>query len=500
MQSNSKTIDRGPMPAGSPDNAHFASLKTNWAQFGALVSVFFFWGFIAASNDILIPVFQEAFSLSPTASQFVSLAFYVAYTVGSVIYVCISKMLGVDILNCIGYKNGICLGLLISAVGTSMFYLAAQSGTLNLMLSGLFVVGLGFSLQQIAANPLAIVLGDIKTSSQRLILAGGVNNLGTTIGPLLVSLAIFGHSTGTHEHVAIDSVKTPYLVLTLAFVAVAIILKLSSLPNHIAPVIHNDDNKSTGAEKKSAFHYPQLVGGMLAIFFYVGVEVATASNLPQYLRQNLGVLTQDVAPYISLYWASLMMGRWTGAVGVFETGENIRKLLKFVTPYLAFCVFLAVNAIAGHHISQFFVYVFVVIAMVVADLLSKGNPAKILLYFSICAICALIIGMNTSGIVSAYSFISVGLFCSALWPCIFTLALSGLGKNMNQGSSLLIMMIMGGGIVSTLQGVVAAHIGIQASYIVGVGCFVYLAAYAIFVTRTLRKQGISLDHSAACLA
>src|SRR5574343_653537 len=167
-------------------------IKTNWAQFIPLVTVFFFWGFVAASNDILIPVFKKAFNLSQTQSQMVSFAFYVAYTVGSLIYMFVSKSLKEDLINKIGYKNGLIVGLLISAAGTLLFYPAANTGSFALMISGLFIVGLGFSLQQIVANPLAIEVGPSETGSQRLTMAGGVNNFGTTIGPLLVSFAIFG--------------------------------------------------------------------------------------------------------------------------------------------------------------------------------------------------------------------------------------------------------------------------------------------------------------------
>src|SRR3982751_4193272 len=166
--------------------------QTKWSQFGVLVSVFFFWGFVAASNDILIPVFKEKLNLEQWQSQMIAFAFYVAYTVGSLIYYFISRASGGDILNKIGYKNGIALGLFISALGTLLFYPAANSASFGLMITGLFIVGLGFSLQQTAANPLAIVMGDPKTGSQRLSMAGGVNNFGTTIGPLLVSFAIFG--------------------------------------------------------------------------------------------------------------------------------------------------------------------------------------------------------------------------------------------------------------------------------------------------------------------
>jgi len=471
--------------------------KTNWAQFGTLISVFFFWGFVAASNDILIPVFKEKFMLSHAQSQLVSIAFYVAYTVGSIIYVLISKSLGGDLLNKIGYKNGIAVGLVISAIGTLLFYPAANNASFTLMLSGLFIVGLGFSLQQIAANPLAIVIGDPATGSQRLTMAGGVNNFGTTIGPLLVSFAIFGSVSSANTIASIESVKTPYLILGLAFVLVAVFFKFSSIPNKIdlegvAEKSSKDDTSLL--HRKSAISYPQLWMGMIGIFVYVGVEVSTASNLPNYLMQDLAISTDKVAPFISLYWASLMIGRWTGAVGAFNLGKTAAQILRFVMPYVAFGIFILVNLIGGHDVKHFAVYPLLIIVMIIGDLLSKGNPARMLLIFSSCGIAALIIGMLTSGMVSVYAFISVGLFCSTLWPCIFTLAVTGLGKHTNQGSSLLIMMIMGGGIISLLQGALAdTSLGIHYSYIAGAACFAYLAFYAIRAKAVLKSQGIDFD-------
>jgi FHS family L-fucose permease-like MFS transporter len=472
--------------------------KTNWPQFGTLISVFFFWGFVAASNDILIPVFKKAFDLSQAQSQLVSFAFYVAYTVGSIIYFLVSKFSGGDVLNRIGYKNGIALGLVISAIGTLLFYPAANDRSFTLMITGLFIVGLGFSLQQIAANPLAIVIGDPKTGSQRLNMAGGINNFGTTIGPLLVSFAIFGSVTSGSQEASIESVKTPYLVLGVAFILVALFFKFSSIPNKIDLDEVADSeavSESKVLHKSSVFQYPQLVLGMIGIFVYVGVEVATASNLPEYMKQHLNLPTSQVAPYISLYWASLMMGRWTGAVGVFDVSKGMKQVLNFLMPYLAFGVFLTVNAIAQHNISSFYVYGLVIIVMIIGDILSKGNPARMLLIFSGLGITALLIGMLTTGMVSVFAFTSVGLFCSTLWPCIFTLAIAGLGKHTNQGSSLLIMMIMGGGIISVIQGVVAADnlLGIQYSYIIGVLCFAYLAFYAIKCKSILQSQGIDYD-------
>ncbi|WP_298148755.1 MFS transporter [Flavobacterium sp.] len=467
------------------------SQKTNWAQFIPLVTVFFFWGFIAASNDILIPVFKTAFNLSQGQSQLVSVAFYIAYTVGSIIYMLVSYATKGDLINRIGYKNSLALGLVISALGTILFYPAANTGSFPLMLSGLFIVALGFSLQQTVANPLAIALGPITTGSQRLTLAGGINNLGTTIGPLLVSFAIFGSASDASSSLSIESVKVPYLILGAAFLLVAVFLKFSSLPDKPAAVVESEADVASA--RKSALDYPQLVLGMIAIFVYVGVEVSTASNLPAYMENGLGFATKDVAPFISLYWASLMIGRWTGAVEAFTDNMNTQKILRFVAPYLAFGVFLLVNMFMKHDLSPFYIYGLVILVLIAADMASKGNPATMLLIFSGLGIAALLIGMTTNGMVSVYAFTSVGLFCSTLWPCIFTLAISGLGKNTSQGSSFLIMMIMGGGLVSWLQGFVADLTTIHFSYIVGVICFAYLAFYAWRVSGILKNQGIDFS-------
>ena len=469
------------------------SKQTNWGQFIPLVTVFFFWGFVAASNDILIPVFKKAFNLTQTESMLVQICFYVAYTVGSLIYMAVSKGLKQDLINKIGYKNGLIVGLLISAAGTLLFYPAANMGSFPLMISGLFIVGLGFSLQQIVANPLAIEVGPAETGSQRLTMAGGINNFGTTIGPLIVSFAIFGSAAAANTDVSIESVKVPYLILGVAFVLVAIMLKFSSLPAITPTVLENTEEATPGEHRKSAFHYPQLIMGMIAIFVYVGVEVSTASNLPAYMEKDLGFATKDVAPYISLYWASMMIGRWTGAVDAFDFSAGFKKILRFLAPYLAFAVFLFVNAIANHDLKPFYIYGLIIIAMIICDVMSKGNPARMLLIFSVAGIAALAIGMLTKGMVSVYAFTSVGLFCSTLWPCIFALAINGLGKHTNQGSGLLIMMIMGGGIVSLIQGYVADLTTIHVSYIVGVICFAYLAFYAVRVSGILKSQGIDLD-------
>lgn len=473
--------------------------KTNWNQFGILITVFFFWGFVAASNDILIPVFKEKLNLSQVQAQMVSFAFYVAYSVGSLIYFFISKAINQDLLNKIGFKNGIAVGLCVSALGTLLFIPAASLESFNLFITGLFIVGLGFSLQQTAANPLAINMGNPSTGSQRLSLAGGVNNFGTTIGPLIVNIAIFG-TIGAASVGSLSAVKTPYLILGAAFILFAAIFYFSKLPTSLSTNELDSNFTNKLIDRGSPFKYPQLVFGMFAIFVYVGVEVSTISNLPEFMKQKLGTLVNEIAPYVSLYWASLMIGRWTSASEAFGAGKNVKRILQFLMPYLAFGVFLLVNAIAKHNLEPFFVYAFVIIVLIVGNLLSQGSAAKQLFIFSVLGIIALFIGMFSSNhTVSVYAFCSVGLFCSTLWPCIFTLAIAGLGRHTGEGSNFLIFMIMGGGFISLFQGWVSADaiLGISFSYLVGVLCFAYLAYYSFLATKELKNQGVSIEASSS---
>jgi FHS family L-fucose permease-like MFS transporter len=449
--------------------------KKNVGALITLISIFFFWGFVAASNDILIPVFKKALDLSQLESQLISFAFYVAYTVGSILYFVISGLMKKDILNAIGYRNGLALGLVISAVGTLLFIPASNNASFILLISGLFIVGLGFSLQQIAANPLAIQMGDPAKGNIRLSLAGGINNVGTTIGPIIVSFAIFGGMSSGNTTLNLEAVQTPYLVLGAAFLIAAVVFKFSKVPDHIG-----DQTEKKSVSIIETIGYPQVMLGMVAIFLYVGVEVATASNLPEFMKQKLGTAENAVAPYVSLFWASLMIGRWTSAAGVFDLTERAKSMMGVILPFAAFGIFLLVNIIAGAKIEVFYPYFGIVILLVIADKLSQGNPAKQLLLYSLLGIAALVVGIFASGMISVFAFISVGLFCSTLWPCIFTLAINGLGEKTNTASSLLIMMIMGGGFISTIQGALASDniLGIQHSYWVGVVCFLYLAFYA----------------------
>jgi FHS family L-fucose permease-like MFS transporter len=200
---------------------------TNTGALANLVIVFFFWGFIAASNSIFIPFCKTHFNLSQFESQLIGSAFYGAYFIGSLILFLVSNMIGYDILNRIGYKKGIIYGLMISVVGALLIIPSANANSFPAILASFFVVALGFSLQQTAAQPFAILLGDPATGSHRLNLGGSVNSLGTTLGPLIVSYFLFGTPSSSQSEVTVTNINTLYLIVAGVFAAVALFFTFS---------------------------------------------------------------------------------------------------------------------------------------------------------------------------------------------------------------------------------------------------------------------------------
>jgi FHS family L-fucose permease-like MFS transporter len=241
--------------------------------------------------------------------------------------------------------------------------------------------------------------------------------------------------------------------------------------------------------------YTQLVLGMLAIFTYVGVEVAIGSNLGELLKlKDFGSLaSSDIAPYISMYWGSLMIGRWAGAISVFNLSGNKKAIALVIVPLLAFGIILGVNIISGKNMQPLYYYVICVLIQTGAFFLSKDKPARTLMIFGAFGMIAMLIGLSTTGIVAIYAFLAGGLACSIMWPAIFSLSIIGLGKYTSQGAAFLVMMILGGGIIPPLQGKLSDIIGIHQSYIVAVVCFGYLTLFAVLVKKILKKQNINVD-------
>jgi FHS family L-fucose permease-like MFS transporter len=256
------------------------------------------------------------------------------------------------------------------------------------------------------------------------------------------------------------------------------------------------NNKSSSESGWGAMKYPQLVLGMLAIFTYVGVEVTIQSNLGALLELDSmgGIDTNNISPYISLYWGSLMIGRWAGSINLFSLSDMGKKIALIVVPMVAFGVIILVNTIASNDMSPFYVYIFFIAIQIAAFFFGQDKPARNLLIFSSLAVICMLVGMVTTGKVAIFAYLSGGLWCSILWPCIFAVSIAGLGKYTNQGAAFLIMMILGGGIIPPIQGKLADIIGIHSSYWITVVCFAYLALFAYLVKRILNKQGIDVDN------
>jgi len=580
-------------------------IKTNYPALYTLITVFFFWGFIAAGNSIFIPFCKSYFSLDQFQSQLVDFAFYTAYYVGALLLFALGDLSGKDIVGKWGYKKSIVYGLLFSALGAGAMIIAVEASVYAGMLVGLFIVALGFSLQQTAANPFAILLGDPKTGASRVNLGGGINSFGTTIGPIVVALALFGTAKSISDDqikaLELSKVVLLYIGVGLLFVAAAALFYFSKkVPSGIAnepmekankalrtlvimtvllgvmftPVFQsyksaeakkietleydlnyakskkaiektkdftgdelavykeNLNTKNTkltvlkkaierermlwlsgallvvvgglmfsyaSAKKKSegwgAMQYPQLVLGMLAIFTYVGVEVAIGSNLGELLKlEEFGNLqSSDIAPYISMYWGSLMIGRWAGAISVFNLQGTKKTLALIVVPLIAFGIILGVNILSGKDMKPLYYYIFCVLIQIGAFFLSKDKPARTLTIFGTFGVAAMLIGLFSTGTVAIYAFLAGGLACSIMWPSIFSLSIIGLGKYTSQGSAFLVMMILGGGIIPPIQGKLSDIIGIHQSYIIAVVCFAYLTLFAILVKGLLKKQNIDVD-------
>jgi len=461
------------------------------SQFATLVTVFFFWGFLAASNGVFIPFCKEHFSLTQFQSQLIDLAFYLAYFVGSLALYLTERLMKIDFLNKIGYTMGIAYGLFVSAAGAIAMIGAVNIGNYWLILGALFLIAIGFSLQQTCAQPFAVALGNPETGAHRLNLAGGVNSFGTTIGPLIISYFLFGGLTRNVE-VEVGSVNQMYIFLAGLFVAVALFFIFSNLPR-----IVQDEHIEAG---RGALKYPQLVFGMIGIFVYVGVEVTIQSNLGALLKlpEFGGYDESEIAKFISLFWGSLMIGRWTGAIAVFNLQKMWKNILTVVVPYVAFAVVLGANRMNGTDVSELYIYALVIAVQIAGFFVGQEKPAKTLLVFSVLGMIAMSIGMLTTGKIAIFAFISGGLFCSVMWPCIFSLSIAGLGKYTSQGSTFLIMMILGGAIIPPVQGWMSDVLdNIHLSYIITIFLFGYLAFFAVKAKAVLKAQGIDYETTVA---
>jgi MFS transporter, FHS family, L-fucose permease len=403
----------------------------------ALTSLFFMWGLITSLNDILIPHLKAAFTLNYVQATLIQFSFFGAYFVMS--------MPSGWLVERIGYKRGIIVGLLVAALGCVAFYPAAAAAAYPLFLGALFVLASGITLLQVAANPYVTILGPARTASSRLTLTQAFNSAGTTIGPYVGAILILAAPAATTDvgparlvpppSAASEAVlvQMPYLGLAAVLFAIAVLFAALRLPAVGAgePVAAAE---STDREA-SVWSHRHLVLGVVAIFVYVGGEVAIGSLLVNFMMDPaVGGLPQQAAgQYLSYYWGGAMVGRFVGALA-----------MMFVRPGRA----LALNAA-------------VAVALLLVAIASAGHTAM-------------------------WSVLAIGLCNSIMFPTIFALALVGLGRHTGEGSGMLCMAIVGGALVPVIQGYFADHVGILHSFAVPVVCYLYIVFYGLYGHRPAR--------------
>jgi len=338
----------------------------------------------------------------------------------------------------IDYKGGIVAGLAIAGIGCLLFYPAASLHSYPLFLAAFFVLASGITLLQVAANPYVTILGNPETASSRLTMTQAFNSLGTTIAPYLGALFILAAAVKTADEIKLlnadelsayqaaqaAAVQNPYLLLAAVLFFIAVIFALIKLPK-----IEVEKAQVQGVEDDvydSAWGYKHLVLGAIGIFVYVGGEVSIGSFLINFLGEPsiAGLAEQDAGKYVSFYWGGAMIGRFIGAA-----------------------------------------------------VMQKIRPGKVLTFNAVTAAVLVLMTMIGSGHVAMWTILAVGLFNSIMFPTIFSLAVSGLGKHTGQGSGILCAAIVGGAILPVVQGLFADRIGIQQAFFIPVLCYCYIAYY-----------------------
>jgi FHS family L-fucose permease-like MFS transporter len=397
-----------------------------------LASLFFMWGFITVINNTLLPHLRAVFDLSYTQTTLIESVWFIAYFFASVP--------SAKLIERVGYKRSIVVGLSIMAAGALLMIPAARIPSYGVVLTALFVIASGITLLQVAANPYVAVIGPPESASARLNLVQAFNSLGTTLGPLFGGYLILGRSvsgtsragaaTLSHAQRLADarSVQLPYLIVAAVLAVLALVIARFKLPDLGAAT------RRVAAEERrrhSLWRHRNLVFGVPAIFIYLIAEIGVGNLFINFISApEIGDLTHEQAShYLFLLWGGMMVGRFAGSF-----------LMRFVP---------AERVLAGASLGAFAVMAITVMA---------HGPAAMA------------------------SLICVGLFHSIMFPTIFTLGIRGLGPLTEEGSGLLIMAIAGGSLV-VLQGKLADAFGLQRSFVLTAVCELYILFYALWGSR-----------------
>lgn len=434
-------------------------------------SIFFIFGFATTFIVTLTAPVKEIFGLSEFGAQLLSSAFFIAYPIMSI-------PTG-KIIDRIGYKWAVIVGLLLMALGSFIYIPAAQLPSFPIFLFGTFVLATGVVFLQVAANPFVTAIGPEKTASSRLNLTQALNSIATMIAPWLISVVIFkGLVFPADAAVAANRVPLPFIVLGVFVVLVAFAIYKIKLP-----VIINTQTK----EKKSILKYPHVVLGAVAIFFYVGAEVGNAGLIVNYLKFTLNFSSEDASTYAAIYWGGAMIGRFFGSFMFSE--------MKTSNKYLYAIPVLVLALVSGSFVTSWnwnIGLIFTGVAAINFFIMQfgRGKAARTLAVF---ALIAAILDLTTSfttgnATVALWTIISIGLFNSIMFPNIFTLAVKDLDNAELSGASGLInALILGGAIIPLIMGGVADSFGYTWAFIVPAICYLYIFFYAVKGS-TIRRQ------------
>ena len=406
------------------------------AALALMTTIFFMWGFITVLNDVLIPHLKSLFTLNYFQAMLVQFTFFGAYFVMS--------LPSGRVLARLGYRLSIALGLAVAGLGALIFVPAAKLLSYELFLFGLFVLASGITLLQVAANPYVSLLGPARFASSRLNLAQALNSLGTTLAPRVGGLLILSGTVVAAAELAqmpvaqqlayrvaqADLVSGPYLALAATLFVLAAIVAACRLPALAETVGGGATHAHT---MRDVLRHRHVRLGVVAIFLYVGGEVAIGSFMISYLSMpQIGSMTESTASgYVSLYWGGAMIGRFIGFA-----------------------------------------------------LARRFDPARLLGCAAIIAAALLATTILSHGAIALWSVVAIGLFNSIMFPTIFTLGIARLGKLTDKAASLLIMAIVGGAIVPLAQGALADRIGVQAAFVLPLLCYLFIVYYGFFGARS----------------
>ncbi|WP_184873953.1 sugar MFS transporter [Chryseobacterium sp. G0240] len=437
--------------------------------------LFFMWGFITCMNDILIPYLKQLFKLTFFESMLVQFCFFGAYFIGSLIYFLISISKG-DPINKVGYKKGILFGIGLAALGCILFYPAATFSYYPLFLGALFILGLGFTVLQITANAYVSLLGSEESASSRLNMTQAFNAFGTTIAPVLgghLIFELFSEPDGTFSAVA---TRIPYLIFAAILLLVGLLISRVKLPSF------QMETEET-VQGWGALKFNHLKFGVFTMFCYVGGEVAVGSFIISFLEETMKFNEAISKNYLSLYWGGAMIGRFLGAISLNQSISQAKKAVFMLGA--AALVFLVIFSIVNLSFAQISFFLVFIALNFIAFFIGKAAPARTLSIFAAINVLLLISAMVNHGEIAMYSILGIGIFNSIMFSNIYTLAISGLGKYTSQGSSLVVMAILGGAIVPIFQGYLADQFGVQHSFIIPVFCYLVILIFGGYCTRYL---------------